>query len=185
MTDERQRVFNEGSTFYVLGEFDDDMRNGLVVPLTEKINELASQRDAVIDVWVSSTGGDAFLCMDLVQRFELAKSRGIIVRTIVTSHAYSAGSMLAVTGTPGERYIASSAEHLIHYGTQWGYLVKSPREVERNAQHQTRWFETCVKHYERYAKVPKLRDHLRDDLFFVSADDAIAWKLADKELGEL
>lgn len=174
-----------GDNFYILHNFNDDLRDGIVIPMTNAIARLAKQTKPIMTIWINSHGGNAELCMHIVALMELAKSKGIIVRTVVTDVAYSAGSIAAVAGTPGERYIARSAEHLAHYGTQYGWSETTPLQIDRNTDKKRRHFQKLLKHYEKYCKIPKLADALKDDSFFITAPQAIRWKMADKYLERL
>lgn len=180
-----QQKYHSGNKFYILNKFDDDLQEGIIVPLTDKIEHLSQQRNAVIDVYINSTGGDYSLCRHLVSLFELAKKKEIKVRTIVPSLACSAGSMLAVAGTKGERFIDRSAEHLIHYGQFDGSRKTTPLQIERNAQRYRRHNKAMIKHYQKYCEIPDLEDHLRDDDFWIPAQRCIKWGIADKYMEEL
>jgi ATP-dependent protease ClpP protease subunit len=171
---------NDGNIFFV-GDFDDNAERELVIPLTKEIQKQRKRKDGRIDLYINSFGGYVHLVEHLVGLVEIAKSNGITVRTIVPACAYSAGSMLAITGTPGERYIAKTAEHLIHYG-MIGSAETTPTQIERNTAWKTRSFNNAVKHYERYSDVPDLREKIKDDGFFVTSRDAIKWGLADKTM---
>lgn len=171
---------NEGNVFFI-GDFDDSAEKELVIPLTKEIQKQRKLREGRIDLYINSFGGYAHLLGHLTQLVEIAKRDGIVVRTIVPDVAFSAGSMLAVTGTPGERYIARTGNHLIHYG-QTGSTESTPLQVDRFWEWKKSDFANTVKHYERYAEVPDIRDHVADDGFFVPASKCIKWKLADKYL---
>jgi ATP-dependent protease ClpP protease subunit len=67
------------------------MRKDVVWNLEKHINELKDKKNATLTFYISSHGGDGYLLLDLVELFEQAKQHGIVIRTIVTSHAYSAG----------------------------------------------------------------------------------------------
>lgn len=169
---------NDGNVFFV-GDFDDNAEQNLIIPLTKEIQRQRKLRDGRIDLYINSFGGYAHLVFHLVQLVELAKANDVTVRTIVPSVAFSAGSMLAVTGTPGERYIARTAEHLLHYGAT-GSQETTPVQIERMSAYKSRDFKKTLKHYEAYSSVPNLEQHLADDGFFVPARDCIKWGLADK-----
>ncbi len=175
-----------GNKFFVMHVFNKDLREGLLIPLTNKIDELGQLKNpAPIEIYINSRGGDGWLCLSLIHLIELAKSRGITVRTIVTQAAFSAGSLLAVSGTPGERYISRTAEHCVHYGTQYGWPVTTPLQIERNTAYAKRWFKTIKETYEKYADIPELDKQLNDDSFFIPAAQCIKWGLADKYMEEL
>src|SRR5690348_1190487 len=102
----------EDNVFFI-GDFDDSLEQQITVPLIQEIKKQRELRDGQIDLHINSFGGYAHLVMNLVELVELAKRDGITVRTIVPSVAFSAGSMLAICGSTGERYIARTAEHLV------------------------------------------------------------------------
>lgn len=169
---------NDGNVFFI-GDFDDNAEQNLVIPLTKEIQKQRRLRDGRIDLYINSFGGYAHLVFHLVSLVETAKRDGITVRTVVPSVAFSAGSMLAVTGTPGERYIEKTAEHLLHYGAT-GSQETTPVQIERMSAYKNRDFRKTLKHYQHYADVPNLEEKMADDGFFVPARDCIKWGLADK-----
>lgn len=176
-------VRRDGNRFYI-GNFDDSLR-GIESELRDEIERQARWgKGGMIEFYIGSNGGDAMLLFRIVELVEMAKRRGVVVRTLVLSHAYSAGSVLAVAGTKGERYIARVAEHLPHYGTFGGYRNSTPTQVERTTEHLKRWTEKIVEHYKRHCSIPDLEEHLKDDLFFITAEQAIEWGLADKYTDE-
>ena len=114
---------------------------------------------------------------------EYAKRNGIVVRTIVPDIAYSAGSILAITGTPGERYIEETGEHLIHYGMT-GSSETTPEQVERNYIQKNQGFKKILKHYEKNTKMDAqtLNQLMNDDSAYIPAARCIKWGLADKKM---
>lgn len=180
-----ERVFSDGNKFYITGEFDEEMEKGVIWSLTKKINDLKSQKNAVIELYISSVGGNGYILAHIVELVELAKRNDITVRTIVTSHAYSCGSLLAVTGTKGERYISRYAEHLVHYGQFDGYRKSTPLQIEKDAARWKRWAKLLFEHYQKYSAIPDLTEHLKDDNYWIPADKCIKWGLADKYMDEL
>jgi ATP-dependent protease ClpP protease subunit len=171
---------NEGPVFFI-GDFDESMESDLLVPLTIEIQKQKALKYGRIDLYINSFGGGLYLVQHLIELVELAKREDIVVRTMVMSAAYSAGSVLAITGTPGERYIARDAEHLIHYGVN-GSLNTTPLQIERQEEFNRRMFRWGVNHYKKYSSVPDIEQHMADDHFFVIARNAIKWGLADKYL---
>lgn len=177
--------YQTGNKFFILQDFNDDLRDGIVIPLTKKIDELEKVKDARIDIYINSHGGDGHLCLTIINLLELAKSKGITIRTIITQIAYSAGSLVAIAGSKGERYIAETAEHCVHYGTQYGWAEKTPLQIERNTEEKKRWFATLLNTYKKYCEIPDLEEQLKDDSYFITAADSIKFKMADKYMGEL
>lgn len=168
---------NEDNVFFI-GDFDDSLEATTIVPLIQEIKEQRKRADGFIDLHINSIGGYAHLVYHLVDLVEIAKREGVVVRTIVPNMAFSAGSMLAITGTPGERYINRTAEHLVHYGST-GSMESTPTQIERFRAWKNRDFKNTVKHYKTYCDIPDLEQHLADDGFFVTARDAIKWGMAD------
>ena len=163
---------------FLISDFDDPLEQ-IVIPLTSAVREQSDKKNGHIDLWINSYGGMDHILMHLVELVELAKANGVIVRTIVPSVAFSAGSMLSITGTPGERYIAQHAHHLIHYGSV-GSMESTPTQIERWSKWKDSLFKYTIKHYDTYSNVPDLRDKIADDGYFVNAKDCIKWGLADK-----
>lgn len=169
---------NEGNVFFI-GDFDDNAEQNLIIPLTKEIQKQRRLRDGRIDLYINSYGGYKHLVFQLVTLVEIAKREDITVRTIVPHIAFSAGSILAITGTPGERYIDRDAEHLLHYG-RTGSMETTPEQVERNYAVKARDFKKILAHYNKYSDVPELEEAMNDDNFFVPANKCIKWGLADK-----
>jgi ATP-dependent protease ClpP protease subunit len=168
----------EDNVFHV-GDFDDSLERDIVLPLTMEIKNQSKKSNGKIDLYINSMGGYGHLLFHLVELVELAKRHGVTVRTIVMDSAFSAGSMLAITGTPGERYIARTASHLVHYGSIASF-ESTPEQIERYRKWKNKFFQNNIAHYKKYADIPNLEQHISDDGFFVMAPEALKYKLADK-----
>lgn len=184
-TDTVKNRYCDGSRFYIFGKFDTKLRDNIVAPLNKKIEELSSVKDPTISLYIDSPGGDGFICLQLIDLVELAKRRGITVRTIVSSHALSAGSMLAVTGSTGHRYIGQNAEHLVHYGQFGGQRTSTPLQLDRESARWKRWSKSLLEHYQKYTTIPNIPEVMNDDNYWIAADKCIKWGLADKYTDEL
>jgi len=171
----------DGNVFFI-GDFEPAMEDELIIPLTREIQRQRVLEDGRIDLHINSQGGNFYLMQHLVNLVEIAKRSGVRVRTMVFSMAYSAGSMLAVTGD--ERYIAQGAEHLIHYGSNGG-VAATPVQAKRMALSNSRAFKYNVKHYQKYCNVPNLEENMSDDNFYVTASQAIKWGMADFYMDKL
>lgn len=172
--------YNEGNVFF-LTDFDDNMEGNIVVSLTREIQAQRMLRDGHIDIYINSFGGYGHLADHIIELMELAKRDDVLVRTIVPSTAFSAGSMVAIAGSPGERYIARDGEHLIHYGTI-GSTESTPEQLARFTEFKARKFKQALKHYQKYCDVPELEIRMLDDGYFVPAAKAVKWGLADHYL---
>lgn len=173
--------FNDGNVFF-LNDFDDSMEGNIVIPLTRQIQHQAEKRwNRRIDLYINSFGGYRHLVFQLISLVNAAKREDIVVRTIVPDVAYSAGSILAVSGTPGERYIERNAEHLIHYGHTMS-MESTPEQVERTAMQKREGFKKIRKHYAEHTRIPEdqLDILMNDDNAFIPAAKCIKLGLADK-----
>lgn len=169
---------HEDNIFF-LTDFDDSMEGDIILPLIKEIQKQKRYRDGRIDLYINSFGGYRHLAFQLISLVENAKREGITVRTIVPDAAYSAGSILAVTGSPGERYIERSAEHLIHYGFT-GSAESTPEQVERNYAQKNEGFKKILLHYKKYTTIPDIEAKMNDDSFYIPGVKCLKWGLADK-----
>lgn len=169
---------------FFIGDFDDALENQVLIPMTQEINKQSKEKEGRIDLYINSAGGYVHLLNHIVELVEIAKAQDITVRTIVPDMAFSAGSALAITGTVGERYIAKRAEHLIHYGQIMSFET-TPEQIKRFTAWKDRKFRANLEHYNKYCEIPNLDKHILDDGFFVTAKQAIQWKMADKYMEKL
>lgn len=173
----------EDNIFFI-GDFDDALEDRVIIPLTQEISKQSKEKEGRIDLYINSVGGYVHLVSHMVELVEIAKAQGVVVRTVVPDMAFSAGSMLAVSGSPGERYIARKAEHLIHYGQIMSFET-TPEQVKRFTAWKDRKFKANLEHYKKYCDIPDLDKHILDDGFFVTAPQAIKWSMADKYMEKL
>lgn len=171
----------EDENVFFLTDFDDNMERDVVIPLTRQIQKQKRLKDGRIDLYINSFGGYKHLVFQLISLVEIAKREGIKVRTIVPDIAYSAGSILAVTGSPGERYIEKTGEHLIHYGMT-GSVETTPEQANRNFVQKQQSFRSILNHYKKYTDFPagEIERLMNDDSGYIPASKCIKWGLADK-----
>lgn len=174
--------YHDGKNTFYIGEFDGAMEASLIIPLTLAVKQQSNLTDGRIDMFVNSYGGNAAVAFHLVELMEMAKREDVVVRTMVTSAAYSAGSIIAVAGTPGERYIARDALHLAHYGYSPGGEDATPLQAMRNHDATQMFFKQVKKHYEKYCDIPNLEENLLADDWYITAAQAKRWKMADQYL---
>jgi len=179
-------LFSDGNVFYI-SDFDEGMETDILIPFIKEVKNQAKYKDGHIDLWINSYGGYAHIVFHLVEQMEIAKRMGVKVRTIVTSAAYSCGSIIAVAGSEGERYIAKDAKHLAHYGRVFSQQ-STPEQVERNTNYADQHFKHILNHYKKYCKGPtphELEEAMKDDMYFIGARQAIKWGMADKYIDKL
>lgn len=169
----------DGKQSFYIGDFDDEMERDLIVPLTVAIRQQVLLKDGRLDFFINSNGGYASVAFTVVELMELAKAEDVVIRTIVTSAAYSGGSIVAVAGTPGYRYIAKDAKHLAHYGWASTGGDSTPTQVVRNSGYKSDFFKQVLGHYNKYCEIPDLETNLADDNWWIPAAKAKKWRMAD------
>lgn len=174
--------YHDGRNTFYIGEFDGAMEEALVIPLALAVKQQANLKDGRLDMFINSYGGNANIAFHVVELMEMAKREGVVVRTMVTSAAFSAGSIIAVAGTPGERYIAREAQHLAHYGFASGGEDTTPLQAARNHVRKQTFFKQVFNHYQKYCDIPNLEENLMEDDWYITAVQAKRWKMADQYL---
>ena len=133
-----------GNNIHLFTKIDPDTTNGLIVQLIQWVNALPYKDKEwktyspneeipnnipVLNVWINSGGGNAYQTTAILNMFNLASARGTIIRTYNICRAASSASMIAVSGTPGYRYMAENAYNLVHYGNS-RYEISHSNELE-------------------------------------------------------
>lgn len=70
----------------------------------------------VLNVWINSGGGKILVMQSILTLFNMASAKGTIIKTYNIASASSSASMIAISGTPGYRYMAENAYNYIHFG---------------------------------------------------------------------
>lgn len=168
--------------FFILDEFDESLLSD-VTELYEKIDEQKNLRGGRVNVIVNSPGGSVDVLKAYLDAFEYAKKNDVIVGTFVTGEAASAGSILAINGTKGYRVIGRYGSHYIHWG-QARVGSQSPGEAVRAFELTMEHYEFVFSQYKTHCKIPKLKKSLADEHFTLSAEECVAYGVAD-EIGVL
>jgi ATP-dependent protease ClpP protease subunit len=172
-------AYGKKNKFYI-GDFDDELPE-IFPKVIRATYDQAEVENGFIEFYINSYGGNGHDVMTLVELMEIAKSHGIIVRTIVTHAAYSAGSVAAVAGSEGERFMARNGSHLIHYGYSWTYAT-GPVEAARDAKQQQKWFKNLTDHYAKYTKlsVEELKKNMNNDNWWLDFNRCKRYGVCDK-----
>lgn len=178
-------AYRKGNVFYI-GEFDGEMEQNILTALVTETQKQSELRDGRLDLYVNSYGGVKDIADHVVQLMEVAKAHEVTVRTIITGAAYSAGSMVAVAGSEGERYMAKTSLHLVHYGASM-IASRSPVEAERNHTVDKLFYRQVKNHYRNYCEIPDdiLDAGLDIDMWHITYAEAKRWKMCDKPLDRL
>ncbi len=164
---------SSGNKFFI-NDFDNDDFDALLIDV---VNAVWDDDYDVLEFWVNSEGGDVTRALSLVELIALAKSRGKTVETFVLSQAYSAGSLVAVAGSEGHRWVARDGCYMLHYGTV-EITATNPVDLQNayNANHQH--FMNIHSHFTKYTKISKLHDKLMTETY-VNSIEAQMWGMAD------
>ena len=157
------------------GEVHDQMANLIVAQLLFLESD---NPDKDISLYINSPGGSVTAGMAIYDTMNFIKPA---IHTIVMGQAASMGSLLATAGDPGHRYILPNARHMIHQPL--GGASGQATDVEIQARELLRWKKVLTDVYVRHTG--KSFEELRDDMerdFFMTADEAVKYNLADKIL---
>jgi ATP-dependent protease ClpP protease subunit len=91
--------------------------------------------------------------------------------------------MVAVAGSKGYRWVAPTADYMIHYGVS-DATANSHVSAERIMKASVRHFLMVLEHYNQNCHIPDLEDRLKFDDLYITADKAIGYGLADGFLNE-
>lgn len=169
--------------FYIHGEFDQTILTDVIPHLVNDIKNKEKQRDAIISFYIDSCGGYTNVLKNLLGLIQIAKSKDIIIETYVFGMAYSCGSILAMMGTRGHRYIGENAEHLCHLGAGSTGYVETDLQLERSAARIKAHFDFVRDIYAKNSKIKNLSKVISDDNFFIRGRDIIENGLADRIIG--
>ncbi len=134
--------------------------------------------DKAISLYINSPGGSVTAGMAIYDTMQYIKPD---IYTIVMGQAASMGSLLATAGTRGYRYILPNARHMIHQPL--GGASGQATDVEIQARELLRWKKVLTEIYVQHTG--KTYDQLAQDMerdFFMTADEAVEYGLADKKL---
>jgi ATP-dependent Clp protease protease subunit len=138
----------------------------------------AKERPSILNLVINSPGGDlnaAFAIIDIM------RSSSIPIRTIGVGQIQSAGLMIFIAGTKGERVLTPSTcimSHNFSWGTggKHNELVAAQKEV-----HQTHIRQ--LDHYKLFTGLSKkdiLKYLLPAEDVYLSAEEALQYKLCDR-----
>ncbi len=136
----------------------------------------AENPDKAISFYINSPGGSVTAGMAIYDTMQFLKPD---IHTIVMGQAASMGSLLAMSGTAGHRFILPNARHMIHQPL--GGASGQATDVEIQARELLRWKKVLTEIYVKHTG--QTHDQLTQDMerdFFMTADEAVKYGLADK-----
>lgn len=157
------------------GEVHDQMANLIVAQLLYLEAE-DPKRD--INLWINSPGGSVTAGMAIYDTMQFLAPD---VSTVVMGQACSMGSLLAQAGAKDKRMILPNARHMIHQpsGGARGQATDMEIQVREILAMKKNLTQIYVDHNSAGKSFEDLaRDMERD--FFMSAEEAVAYGLADR-----
>jgi ATP-dependent Clp protease protease subunit len=153
---------------------------------------LESQGNEDITFFINSPGGSVTAGLAIYDTMQFIKPN---VATYVMGQACSMGSFLAQAGHPGKRFVLPEARTMIHRvssgtpGTRGSVHVQelqfedAKRSFEESQRINQRLTELYVKHNTANKTYEQLFEAMKFDTF-LSADEAVAYGLADKVINK-
>lgn len=159
------------------GEVHDQMANLIVAQLLYLESE-NPEKD--ISLYINSPGGSVTAGMAIYDAMQFIQPD---VSTIVMGQACSMGSLLAQAGAAGKRLMLPNARHMIHQpsGGARGQATDMEIQVKEILEMKKNLTNIYVKHNSTGKNYSQLASDMERD-FFMSAQDAVAYGLADKVL---
>lgn len=132
----------KNNNVFITTNINEETTNELIMQLTQWINglqfndkptkiytpyEIIPKEIDTLNVYINSYGGQSSLMKSILFWFNMASAKNVIIKTYNMARADSCASMIAVSGTPGYRYMAENAQNLIHYGNS-RYNITHPQE---------------------------------------------------------
>ena len=142
----------------------------------------ADDPDKDIFVYVNSGGGEVTAGMAIYDTMQFIKCD---VSTVVMGQACSMGSLLAQSGTASKRLILPSARHMIHQPSGGSRGQATDMLIQVNEIIKMKRYLTQV--YVNHNSAGKTYDQLAADMErdnFMSADEAVAYGLADRVISK-
>lgn len=179
MEDTPKLNFLRDGNVYLFGEIDETIPENVIAPLVRLVTERELDKDPKpITIFISSDGGDAYYALDLISIIESCRGK-VQINTMVTSHAFSAASMIAVCGH--KRFATRWASHLVHYPRSWDFS-HNPEMAEINVDALKFLTSEMLNIYKQRTKIKDLDKKLISDNYIVSGKELVKVGLVDKIL---
>ena len=156
----------------------DNHSAGLIVAQMLFLEAEDPERDIIF--YINSPGGVVTAGMAIYDTMQFIRPE---VQTIVMGQACSMGSLLAQAGAPGKRFMLPYARHMIHQPS--GGARGQATDIQIQAREIQKMKEYLTEIYVKHNSAGKTYDQLAADMerdFFMSAEEALAYGLADKIL---
>jgi len=131
-----------------------------------------------IHLYINSPGGTVTAGLAIYDTIQYIKPD---VQTICLGQAASMGALLLTCGTPGKRFVLPSSRILIHQ--PWGGVAGQAADIGIQAREIVRMKKLIIQYFARHTQ--KSEEVIAQDLerdYYMSAEEAVEYKLADKIL---
>jgi ATP-dependent Clp protease protease subunit len=131
-----------------------------------------------ISLYVNCPGGSVTAGLAIYDTIQHVKSD---VQTICLGQAASMGALILTAGSAGKRLVLPSARVLIHQ--PWGGVQGQARDIGIQAREIMRLKKLLISHFAKHSG--KSEDIIGADMerdFYMTADDAVSYGIADKVL---
>jgi ATP-dependent Clp protease protease subunit len=131
-----------------------------------------------ISFYINSPGGSVTAGMAIYDTMQFIRPE---IHTIVMGQACSMGSLLATAGAAGKRFILPNARHMIHQPS--GGARGQATDIQIQAREIQKMKEYLTNIYVRHNSAGKTYEQFATDMerdFFMSAEEAVAYGLADQ-----
>ncbi len=157
---------------FVSGEFEENMANTIVAQLLF----LNAQSDADIYMYINSPGGDVNALYAIYDTMCFVKPD---IHTIGFGMVASAASFILAAGTKGKRAVLTNTDVMIHEFSA-GAKGKA-NDLFLTFQRYERLYNKMAEHYSGFTgkDVETVKHDMQRD-FFMTAEEAVAYGLADK-----
>lgn len=156
----------------------DDVNEHSASVIVAQLLFLESESDKDIHFYINSPGGSVTAGMSIYDTMQFIKCD---VSTIVMGQACSMGSLLAQAGAEGKRLILPYARHMIHQPS--GGARGQATDMEIQVREILKMKKELTGIYYQHNTAGKSFEELSRDMerdYFMSADEAVAYGLADK-----
>jgi ATP-dependent Clp protease protease subunit len=154
----------------------DNHTAGIIVAQMLFLEAEDPERDIIF--YINSPGGVVTAGMSIYDTMQYIRPD---ISTIVMGQACSMGSLLAQAGTAGKRFILPNARHMIHQPS--GGASGQATDIQIQAQEILKMKQYLTEIYVSHNTGGKTFEQLSADMerdFFMSAQEAVAYGLADK-----
>lgn len=178
-TQQVKENFVRNGMFFICGEIDETLPYTIIAPLIREIKKRMIQTNPQpIEFYITSDGGYLDMAFDLITWFEHAKNCGVEIHTYVTSVAFSAASLIAVSGH--HRFGSVRAYHGLHFARGYEYS-HNPLMSDRNNENMKFLQAELIKVYQNRTKLEDIEGKLIADNFMVNGgEDLLKFGLIDE-----